>query len=247
MGFRNLKKKVEEEGKREKEQPPKGKTRELIETVVIALGLALILRAFLVQSFMIPTPSMVPTLKVGDHILVNKYVYGWKMPWSEKRVLPFWDPQRWDVVVFAYPPQPQIDYVKRVVALAGETVEVRSRVLYIDGKPIEDARAWHDPEKGPPAGIPRRDDFGPFLVPPGHVFVMGDNRENSADSRFWGPVPLKNLKGKAMVIYWSANLDRPWLPLPASWSWKDPSRTPPLVPALLLFVPEFSRFGRIVR
>ncbi len=229
---------------------PKGKARETAETLVAALALALVIRAFLVQSFMIPTPSMVPTLLVGDHILVAKYVYGFKIPLLKKKILPLWTPGRGDVIVFGFPPDPRIDYVKRVTAVAGDVVEVREGELYLNGAKAEDPHARHiGPSRTGQDSPANR--FGPFTVPPRSVFCMGDNRDNSFDSRFWGPVSYDYIRGKAVVIYWAADLDRP-LPLigaliPPAWSWKDPAKTPPLVPAMLLFTPKLSRVGTVVR
>jgi signal peptidase I len=233
---------------------PRGKTRETVETLVAALALALVIRAFLVQSFMIPTPSMVPTLLVGDHILVAKYVYGFKIPFVRKKVLPLWTPKRGDVIVFGFPPDPRIDYVKRVTAVAGDVVEVREGELYLNGVKADDPHSHHlGPNRPGPDSPANR--FGPFTVPPHTVFCMGDNRDNSFDSRFWVKgglaVDLDLVRGKAATIYWAADLDRP-LPLigaliPPTWSWKDPARTPPLVPAMLLFTPKFNRIGTAVR
>jgi signal peptidase I len=228
----------------------KNKWRELAETLTVALVLALVIRALLVQSYMIPTPSMVPTLMVGDHILVAKYVYGFKLPFVARKVLPLWTPKRGDVVVFAFPPSPNIDYVKRVVAVEGDVVEVKGGDLWLNGAKAEDPHATH---LGPArtGQNPQAEEFGPYTVPPHKVFCMGDNRDNSFDSRFWGPVDLDLVRGKAVVVYWSADLERP-LPLigaliPARWSWKDPSRTPPMLPAMLLFTPKLTRVGTIVR
>jgi signal peptidase I len=143
---------------------------------------------------------MLPTLQIGDHILVNKFIYGprFEVPltqWSLGQLPGFREPRAGDVVVFIYPKERDKDFIKRIVAVAGQTVESRGNTLMIDGKKVEDAHAHYE----------KRDhvDFGPYTVPAGHVFVMGDNRDESYDSRFWGPVPIQDIKGLAMVIYWS--------------------------------------------
>ena len=205
----------------------KGHKRETIEAVIIAILLALFIRAFVVQAFKIPSGSMENTLLVGDHILVSKFAYGLQVPklsligWSIKRiggvpvlpipimdsaVKPWWGKvERGDVVVFRYPGERERDYIKRVIALPGEKVEVRERVIYIDDT------IWNEPFSVHKGGVGNvGDNFGPFVVPVGHVFVMGDNRERSYDSRFWGPVPIADIKGRAFAIYWSRDPAESW-------------------------------------
>jgi signal peptidase I len=178
----------------------KSPVREYAEALGVALLLALVIRTFVVQAFKIPSGSMLPTLQIGDHILVNKFIYGPRLEvpltqWSLGQLPGFREPRAGDVVVFIYPKERDKDFIKRIVAVAGQTVEVHGATVLIDGKQVEDAHAHYE----------KRDhvDFGPYTVPAGHVFVMGDNRDESYDSRFWGPVPVQDIKGLAMVIYWS--------------------------------------------
>ena len=179
---------------------PKSTTREYGETLFIALILALVIRTFVVQAFKIPSGSMLPTLQIGDHILVNKFIYGPRLEipltqWSLGHLPGFRQPRAGDVVVFIYPRERDKDFIKRVVATAGQTIEVHGTTVLVDGKPVDDPHAHYSKA----AHV----DLEPFRVPPGHVFVMGDNRDESYDSRFWGPVPIEDIKGLAMVIYWS--------------------------------------------
>jgi signal peptidase I len=184
--------------------------REYAEALVMAVILALFIRTFIVQAFKIPSGSMLPTLQVGDHLLVNKFLYGIRIPIVGKRVLPYRSPARDDVIVFIYPQDPSKDFIKRVKALPGETVELQNKVLYIDGQRVDDPNAYYENVPDRMARAPR-DNFGPFVVPEGEVFVMGDNRDHSHDSRFWGTVPIDDILGKAFILYWSwdANSFRP--------------------------------------
>ena len=154
---------------------------------------------------------MLPTLKIGDHILVNKFIYGIKMPFSGKVLIPIDDPQSNDVVVFKFPRDPKLDYIKRVIAVAGDTVEVREKKVYINGKPFDDKYGVFTDRKILPASASKRDNFGPKTVPENHIFVMGDNRDNSFDGRFWGFVDLKAVRGKAFILYWSWDVQKPLL------------------------------------
>jgi signal peptidase I len=181
----------------------KSTVREYTEAIIIALVLALFIRTFIVQAFKIPSGSMLETLQIGDHILVSKFIYGVKVPFSGKVLIPIKNPQPNDIVVFKYPRDPKLDYIKRVVAIAGDTVEVRNKKVYINGKPFDDKYGEHKDETILPASQGPRDNFGPVTVPADHIFVMGDNRDNSYDSRFWGFVDLKAVRGKAFIIYWS--------------------------------------------
>jgi signal peptidase I len=190
--------------------------REYVEAALWALVLTLLLRAFVIQAFRIPSESMVPTLLKGDFLFVNKFEYGPKLPFTHVRLPGLRGPRTGDIIVFQFPGNPSLDYIKRCVATGGQTVEVRDKVVYVDGAPSRaaDRYAYHmDPgiscggQVGP---FPEdavlqtcRDNFGPFRVPPGRLFMMGDNRENSNDSRFWGTVPMDYVKGRAMFIYWS--------------------------------------------
>jgi signal peptidase I len=190
-------------------QKQKSTLREYTEAIIIALVLALFIRTFIVQAFKIPSGSMLPTLKIGDHLLVNKFIYGVKLPFSGTVVIPVKNPQTNDIIVFKFPQNPKLDYIKRVIGVPGDTIESRNKTLYINGKRFEDKHGVHmsnaiiDPVAGP------RDTFGPITVPEGKVFVMGDNRDNSFDSRFWGFVDNSAILGKALIIYWSWDVNRP--------------------------------------
>ncbi len=190
---------------------PAGKSafREYAEAILSALALALVIRTFFVQAFKIPSGSMLPTLEIGDHLLVNKLLYGLRVPLSGQRFFDYFEPERGDIIVFVFPEDPSKDFIKRVVGLPGDTIEIRKKQLFRNGVPVdvveEPYARWVRPlEPGP------RDQFGPVTVPEGHVFVMGDNRDQSYDSRFWGFVPYENIKGKAFVIYWSWDSDHTW-------------------------------------
>jgi signal peptidase I len=176
--------------------------REYLEAAAIAILLALFIRTFVVQAFKIPSGSMEPTLLIGDHILVNKFLYGVKIPFTRKTLIPVSDPKREDVIVFIYPVDTSKDFIKRVIALPGEKLEIIDSRVYIDGKPYGDKYGrYTEPVGRNPSGS--HQDFGPITVPESQYFVMGDNRDHSYDSRFWGFVPSDSVKGKAFVIYWS--------------------------------------------
>jgi signal peptidase I len=195
-----------------KEAPPfkKSVAREYLESVVVAVILALFIRTFVVQAFKIPTGSMVPNLLIGDHLLVNKEVYSPSLgPWEDV-VLAKRPIHRRDVVVFKYPEDPGRDFIKRVIGLPGETVEVRDKTVFINGEPLVEPYAHFldeplgqdDPEFGLRFET-ARPGYGPETVPPGKLFVMGDNRDNSRDSRYWGFLPIDQVKGRALLVYWS--------------------------------------------
>lgn len=177
--------------------------REYAESIIIAVLLALVIRTFVVQAFKIPSGSMEDTLAIGDHILVNKFIYGTKIPFTDKRVLTVRDPKRGDVVVFEYPEDPSKDFIKRVVGLPGDVVEGRDKKVYVNGKPYENPHEVHKEKEVIPKAQNPRDNFGPATVPAGSYFVMGDNRDRSYDSRFWGFVNNDKLKGLAFIKYWS--------------------------------------------
>ena len=180
-------------------------SRENIEAIIIAVVLALFIRAFVVQAFKIPSGSMEPTLLIGDHLLVNKFIYGITIPFTDKKLFEFVTPKRGDVVVFIYPEDPSKDFIKRVIAVEGEQISIRDKKIYINGKRIEDPYGvYRDPNVVSGWGNEiSRDNFGPVTVPPHSLFVMGDNRDKSFDSRFWGYVDINKVKGKAFIIYWS--------------------------------------------
>lgn len=181
--------------------------KEYVEAIITALILALLIRTFVVQAFKIPSGSMIPTLLIGDHILVNKFIYGTKIPFSDKRILIFRKPQRGDIIVFKYPENPKKDFIKRVIAVEGDVIEERNKIVYINGTPIKEPYAYHYDRYIKSREFDPRDNFGPIVVPRGKVFVMGDNRDQSYDSRYWGFVDLKEVKGKAFIIYWSWDPD----------------------------------------
>ncbi|MBI4496197.1 MAG: signal peptidase I [Deltaproteobacteria bacterium] len=177
--------------------------REYAEAIIVALLLALFIRTFVVQAFKIPSGSMEPTLQIGDHILVSKFIYGIKIPFTSIRLLPLAEPRRGDVIVFVYPLDPSKDFIKRVVAVGGDTVRIVNKKLYINEAQVPDPYAVYKEETLFPADVQKRDNFGPVSVPAGSIFVLGDNRDRSLDSRFWGFVNLENVRGKAFIIYWS--------------------------------------------
>lgn len=178
----------------------KSEIREWTESIIIALFLALLIRTFIVQAFKIPSGSMIPTFEIGDRIFVNKFVYGARIPLTDIRLPALKQPQRGDIIVFVSPEAPKKDFVKRLIALEGEKVEIKNGNIYIDGKEISS-----------PVSIRsnyyyNRGDYGQngvtITIPKDSFFVLGDNSANSRDSRYWGFVPKKNVIGKAMCIYW---------------------------------------------
>lgn len=185
--------------------PAKGKLRENIEAIVIAVILALFIRTFIVQAFKIPSGSMQPTLEIGDHILVNKFIYGIRLPFTGTTIVPVKEPQRNDIIVFKYPEDPDKDFIKRLIGLPGDTVEIRNKKVYVNQQPVAPDRGVHTDGQVISGRLNPRDNFGPVTVPADAYFVMGDNRDNSYDSRFWGFVDQKVIKGKAFIIYWSWN------------------------------------------
>ncbi|MGE0821537.1 MAG: signal peptidase I [Candidatus Binatia bacterium] len=180
----------------------KSVTREYVEALLVALLLAFFIRSFIVQAFKIPSGSMLPTLQIGDHILVNKFLYGLRLPYPLETTVWEWkQPERGDVIVFVYPKDPSKDFIKRVVAVGGDKVEIRHKEVYINDAKVADPHATF---KYGESEIPGpRDNFGPVTVPPHKLFVMGDNRDESHDGRFWGFVDQNAVKGKAFLIYWS--------------------------------------------
>ena len=181
----------------------KSTTREYIEAILIALLLALFIRTFVVQAFKIPSGSMKDTLLIGDHILVNKFLYGVKNPFNGNTWIPLNKPGRRDIVVFKYPVNPSQDYIKRVVGVQGDTIQIKDKKVYVNGEPQDENYAIFLDNKILPANMQGRDNMGPITVPENSLFVMGDNRDNSYDSRFWKFVDLKSVKGKAFILYWS--------------------------------------------
>jgi len=182
--------------------PQKSTTREYFESVAIAVILALFVRTWVVQAFKIPTGSMEQNLLIGDHLLVNKFVYAPAATAAERMLLPVGEYQRGDVLVFKFPEDPERDFIKRLIGLPGETIELRQSRVFIDGEPL--AEPYLDAmRQGGHMPPDIRGSFGPQVVPEGHLFMMGDNRGDSQDSRYWGPLPVENVKGRAFVLYWS--------------------------------------------
>ncbi|MBF0564825.1 MAG: signal peptidase I [Nitrospirae bacterium] len=183
--------------------------REYIEAIVTALILALLIRSFVVQAFKIPSGSMIPTLLIGDHLLVNKFVYGVEIPLLDKKVLTFSSPKKGDIIVFKFPQDQTRDFIKRVIATSGDTVEIVNQKIYVNGKILNEPYIRHVDNSGK-KDVPKRDILPPLTVPEGDVFVMGDNRDQSYDSRYWGFVDLSLVRGKAMLIYWSWDNEKMW-------------------------------------
>jgi signal peptidase I len=182
--------------------------REYAESIIIAILLALVIRTYLVQAFKIPSGSMEDTLAIGDHLLVNKFIYGTKLPFSDKRLLTLRDPRRGDVIVFEYPEDPSKDFIKRVIGTPGDVVEGKDKKVYVNGKPYENPHEIHKEKDIIPKEMNPRDTFGPVKVPPNSYFMMGDNRDRSYDSRFWGFVSQDKIKGLAFIKYWSWDKER---------------------------------------
>jgi len=187
----------------EKQTPKKSALRENIEAILLAIVLALFIRTFIVQAFKIPSGSMKETLLIGDHILVNKFLYGVKLPFVSTTIISYKEPQRGDIVVFKFPEDPDKDFIKRVVGVAGDVVESRDKEIFVNHTPLNHDFGIHKDSRIVPGNIQPRDNFGPLVVPENSLFVMGDNRDHSYDSRFWGFVNLKAVRGKAFLIYWS--------------------------------------------
>ncbi len=186
----------------------KGKIREYVEAFAVALLIALVVRTLVIQAFKIPSSSMENTLLVGDHIFVNKFLYGYHVPFTKGRILALETPKRGDIVVFVFPEDKSKDFIKRVIGVPGDTVEIRAKKLYVNGKRVEESYARFADGNAIDDVHPLRDNFPPFRVPPGALFVMGDNRDRSYDSRFWGTVDLDAVIGKAMFIYFSVDWTR---------------------------------------
>ena len=189
----------------------KSTVREYFESIVIAVILALFVRTFVVQAFKIPTGSMENNLLIGDHLLVNKFIFGPEPTALERAVLPIRNIRRGDIVVFKYPDEPQRDFIKRVIGLPGETIELRNKKVFVDGRELNEPyvhflEASHEASEVTSFDV--RERYGPVQVPDGQYFVMGDNRDNSQDSRYWGFLPRHYVKGKALVIYWSFESSR---------------------------------------
>lgn len=183
--------------------------REYYEAILVAVIFALFVRTFVVQAFQVPSGSMEKTVLIGDHMLVNKFIFAPHTGGLPEKLFPYRSPRRGDVFVFKYPDNPDRDFIKRLIALPGDRVESVDKAVFVNGSPAPTKHTYHiDPKIWPndsqlSENFRKRDNFTPVEVPPGHYFAMGDNRDNSYDSRFWGPVPAENVKGRALLVYWS--------------------------------------------
>jgi signal peptidase I len=198
----------------EKAAAPRRKSlvREYSEAIIVAVLLALVIRAFVVQAFTIPSGSMMDTLLVGDYILVNKFLFGPEIPFTDTHLPGLRAPARGDIIVFKYPNDESRDFIKRIVAVGGETVQVLDNRAFVNGQPLEEPYVRPGSIPAAPSGhCGYLYSCEPTVVPPDAYFVMGDNRDNSQDSRYWGFVKREKIRGKAFLIYWSWNGDRHWL------------------------------------
>jgi signal peptidase I len=181
--------------------------REYAESIIVAVILAMVIRTFIVQAFKIPSGSMEDTLAIGDHILVSKFIYGTKIPFTDRKVAKLRDPRRGDVIVFEYPEDPSKDFIKRVIGTPGDEVQVKGKKVFVNGTPYVNPHEVHKEKDIVPKEQNPRDFFGPVKVPEDSYFVMGDNRDRSYDSRFWGFVKSDKIKGLAFIKYWSWNAE----------------------------------------
>jgi len=177
--------------------------KEYLEPIAVAILIALFIRTFVVQAFKIPSSSMEPTLEVGDHLLVNKFIYGIKFPFIGTKYFQFKKPQRGDIIVFIYPKDRSKDFIKRVIGTEGEKVQIVQNKIYINNQLIDDPWGHYDERSTSTKYLQPMERFGPVTVPVNSLFVLGDNRDNSQDSRFWGFVNVNEVKGKALIIYFS--------------------------------------------
>jgi signal peptidase I len=182
---------------------PRSVTRDYLEAIAWAVAITLALRTFVIQAFRIPSESMCDTLLVGDFLFVSKLDYGAKIPFTHLRLPGLHEPRRGEVIVFQWPEDPSKDFIKRCIATGGQTVEVRHKQVFVDGTPQVEPYVKHTSAVEDPAGYTPRDNYKPPTVAPGELFMMGDNRDNSNDSRFWGTVPMDLVKGRALFIYFS--------------------------------------------
>jgi len=203
----------------------KSTVREYFESICVAVILALFVRTFVVQAFKIPTGSMENNLLIGDHLLVNKFVFAPTLfPW-ESKLLPIDPIRRGDILVFKYPEEPDRDFIKRVIGLPGETLELRNKKVYVNGKALDETYVHflypasdHKPGDADFTSFDVRENYGPVTVPPDHYFMMGDNRDNSQDSRYWGFMPRDYVKGKALFVYFSFGEEQAGLFSNIRWS-----------------------------
>jgi len=199
--------------------PARSITRDYVEAIAWAVAITLALRTFVIQAFRIPSESMCDTLLVGDFLFVSKLDYGAKIPFTHMRLPGLHAPRRGEVIVFQWPEDPSKDFIKRCIATGGQTVEVRHKQVYVDGVRQTEPYVKHTIASEDPAGYTPRDNYSPPTVPPGELFMMGDNRDNSNDSRFWGTVPMDLVKGRALFIYFST-ASQHWWDMPFYIRWK---------------------------
>lgn len=186
----------------------KGKVREYVEAFAVALLIALVVRTLVIQAFKIPSSSMESTLLIGDHIFVNKFLYGYHIPLTKGRVLRFSSPNRGDIIVFVFPEDKSKDFIKRVIGVPGDTIEIRQKRVFVNGQPLSENYVQYADGNMVDGFVRSRDNLPPIKVPPDKLFVMGDNRDRSYDSRFWGYVDMDAVIGKAMFIYFSIDWSR---------------------------------------
>jgi signal peptidase I len=188
--------------------PQKSRLRQNVESIAWALIIAICVRSSVVQAFWVPSGSMLPTIQIGDHIFVNKLAYSLRVPLIETEIMHIGEPDRDEIVVFLSPVDQSTDLIKRIIAIGGDTVEIRNKQVYVNRKLVDDTHAhFEDPHVAPKG---ERDNYGPVTVPEGKFFVLGDNRDRSYDSRFWGFADVATVKGKATFIYWSWDSERKW-------------------------------------
>jgi signal peptidase I len=205
------------------ESQTKSTAREYYEALLIAIIFVNFARIFVFQAFKIPSGSMEDNLKIGDHIIVNKFIYGPRGDGPLGRLVPLRDVRRGDIIVFRAPPSPEIDYVKRVIGLPGETISIKDRHVFVNGRSLDEPYVVFDDRQVYPVSefLPEpqrsRDQLAGFRVPAGQYWVMGDNRDHSSDSRYWGTVPRTMIKGRALMVYWSFD----WEPGPADGTVRD--------------------------
>ncbi len=180
----------------------KNVVRDWVEPAFEAIIIAIIIRTFLIQAFKIPSSSMEDTLLINDHIIANKFIYGTNVPFKKEKILKFSEPKRGDVIIFRYPLDPKMMFIKRCIGLPGDVIEIKDKVVYINNQKLDEKYVFHKDFRTFPAQYAPRDNYGPVKVPEGHYFAMGDNRDYSSDSRFWGFLPEENLRGKAWIVYW---------------------------------------------
>jgi signal peptidase I len=189
---------------------PRSQPREYVEAIAWALVITLLLRTFVIQAFRIPSESMTDTLLVGDFLFVNKFEYGPKIPFTHIRLPGLHAPRRGEVIVFQWPEDPSKDFIKRCIATGGETVEIRHKQVYVNGMKLDEPYTKHKSPDEEPANYTPRDNYSPPTVAPGELFMMGDNRDDSNDSRFWGTVPMDLVKGRALFVYFSTGGTKWW-------------------------------------